>query len=646
VSLTDAVSSLSDYLNQSIKYLNTSVAASSQQQKVTPDGQLVNTLTNQTSTSTQNSLAQNPIASTATDTVNATVTSSVQALVSTAITKVNLTPIENATTQFFTLFAAATSFGTEVAMAFARNAGNNVIASLAQKDAMGKQIQALALQLYNTCATLLTGQPFFNQYLTSVTQAYQLLVTADSLLKGVASNLAPGTLPAPFYQSVQFNQAITQLTQAQALLLPPNNTPTTNITGLSSALTAAASLPAVQTAITNVKNVYTAGLTIPGLTLQLAYLALQYEILSVNVNADLNIYLRALSAYISSYKQSQAVNQATIDHINSGTSQLDNLIAQMNQVLSQSNGSPLNIGFKVQLSSYGTIWGVKLTAIIAWLKANPGAGSALLTQTSASVTAYTKSINTINAMGNLPVPGGGTVYRTNGEEDALTGIIMPIAKFITTANLLVATATSKNDVHAQYNAINFYMQTAAKGDAAIVAAIQPFLNTKTTLTGPVNIIVQQMLAYSNKLGLDRIAGLLTNGDVTNLFAATPATSTYAGAAVTGMNSVIANLQALPNATTQQISQMQSLRDQVQRQQTAQSVYAGRSAASTQQASIAQQQQTVASNKTLVTNAKQAAAQIDSTVAADPVMQTSDLLAPMVTPGQLPDAPDTQALLDA
>jgi hypothetical protein len=605
---------------------------------VTPDGQLKTSLENQTSTNTLNQLKQNPIINTAIDTANATITTVVQQSVRNAITKINLTPIQNATTQFFTLFASVTSFGTEVAMAFARNTGNNLITALAQKDAVSVKLEAEIVALYNACTVLLNGQPFFTNYLTNVAKAYGLIQTADNNLKNVAAKLAPNTLPSPRYQTLKFNLSITQLTQARDLLLPDTGTDVSNIragTLVSQALNSQ-----------SVKQVYAAALAIPGISLQVATLALQYEILSVNVNAYINTFQNALNDYITGYTQSNAVNQATIDHINSGTSQLDNLLAQMNAILSLNTGAATDVKFKIQLSSYGTIWGVTLTAIIEWLKMNPGAGSALLTQTSASVAAYTKARNQIMAMGNRTVPGGGTVFINQGSEDAFAGLVRPLAKFMTTANLIVATSNSKNDVRAQAKANQFYLQTARKGDAALVAALQPFLNTQTTLSGPVNAALQQMIGLSNKLGLDRIAGLLTNGDVKNLFAATPANATYAGAAIVGINSIITNLSALPNATSQQISNMESLRTQVQREQTAQATYAGRSAASTQQADIAQQQAKVATNKTLVTAAQRAAAQIDGTVSSDPVVQSSDILSTKVTPGQLPDAPDTTAQLNA
>lgn len=634
MSLLDSVNSLSDYLNQGIKAANKSATASSKREVATPDGQLKSALQNQTSANTLDQLKQNPILNTAIDTANQTITTIAQQSVRNAITKINLTPIQNATSQFFTLFASVTSFGTEVAMALARNTATNLKGALAQKDAIADKLDIEIMALYNACAIMLNGQPFFDGYLKAITQAYSLIQTADNNLKNVAQKLGPNTKPAPFYQVLKFNTSITQLTQARDLILPDRSA---NVNSIRS--TGAFISQQLQSQST--KNVYAAALSIPGITLQIGKLALQYEVASVNVNAYINTYVNALNDYIAGYTQSTSVNQATIDHITAGTSQLDNLLAQMNTILSQNTGSTTDVGFRTKLSTSGTTWGVSLTGIIEWLKLNPGAGSALLTKTTASVTAYTKSRALILAIGNKPFPGG-TVIVNHGQEDAFAGFMRPIAKLLTTANTIVATSNSKTDVRNQGNAVRGYIRTSKLLDAQILAAIQPFINTKTTVSGDVGKGLSQLLSFANKTGLDRLAGLLTNGNVKDLFSATPDTATFAGAAVVGINSVITNLQALPSATTQQISKMETLRDQVSREQKAKEQYAGRSAQSTQNSDTAQQQSKVQSNKVLVQSATEAAKQIDATAANDPVENTEIVLASKVTPGGLPSSSDAKA----
>jgi len=634
MSLLDAVNSLGDYLNQGLKATNNAATASTKRDMATPSGQLTTSLTNQTSTNTTDQLKTNPILTTAPDSAIGAISTTIQGMVSTAVTKVNLTPIQNASAQFFTLFASVTSFGTEVAMSLARNTGNNLKAALAKKDAISVQLDTEITALYNACSILLNGSPFFNAYLKAVTQAYILMVTADANLKDVAAKLAATFKPSPVYQTLKFNTSITQLTQARDLLLPP---PNTNVSGIRSGSLLSQVLP-----LQSLAQSFTAAVSIAGITLQIAKLALQYEVASINVNAYINTYLNALNDYIANYKQSPGVNQATIDHITAGTSQLDNLIAQMNQILTSITANPTNYSTSVQLNSYGTVWGVQLTAIIEWLKINPGAGSALLSQTTASVNAYNKSVALITAMGTRSFPGGKLIM-TAGQEDAFDGLMIPLAKLIQVANTLVVSFTSKAAFRTQVNSIHSYLQASRAADAQIVAAIQPFLSTKSTISGTVGQGISALTGFANKTGLDRMAGLLTNGNVKDLLTATPSTTTYSGAAVVAVNQVISTLQASPNSTTQQVSSLQTLRDTVQSKQKAQEQYAGRSAASTQGADIAAQQTQAQNDKTLVQTATIAAQQADATSDTDdPVEDTSKLLAPKVTPGGLPSSSDAKA----
>lgn len=635
MSLTDSVQQLEDYLNHTISSGNRLFTASANRSAAQPDGQLVSDLQKQTSSSTLDSLKNNPVVSTTIDTVNQAVTSIAQQVVTNAISKVNLTPIQNATQQFFTLFASVTSFGVEVAMQFARNTGNNAIAAIRQKSDTATQLDAEIVALYNACALLLNGQPFFDQYLKNIIQALALIQQADVNLKSMVTALQNPN--GPVYQARKFDLSVSQLTQAQNLILPNRGV------DVSSIRSATDFISSVITRQSN-QQAYAAAISIPGITLTIGKLILQYELQSVNVNAFLNTYLRALDDYIEGYKQSNSVNQATIDHLNAGISQIDALLVEMATILRQNTGSATDITFRAKLSSYGTKWGVTLAAIIAWLKLNPGAGSALLTQTSQSVAAYTRSVKLIGAIGDTKFTGG-TVFVNGGEEDAFKGLIPIAARIMLTANTIVVTSSnSRASVLAQARAVRNYCSTSKLIDGQIIAAITPFINTKTTLSGPVAQGVSTLIGFANKMGLDRIVGLLTNGDVKNLFAATPDTATYAGAAVVGINSILTTIKDSPNATDQQVSQIENLRDQVQREQKAQEVYTGRQAQFTEAQDNTAQQKKIDNSKTLVTTAKEAAKQVDADAANDPVNKTQVIMNAQVTPNQLPDAADMDAKL--
>lgn len=634
MSLSDAVSKLSDYLDDSISSANKSIKASSTRSAAQPDGVLKTQLQNQTSASTLDSLKQNPVANAAIDTVNQTVTTVAQQVVRNAISKVNFTPIQNATSQFFTLYASVTSFGTEVAMAFARNTCKNLVKAIADKEKTSQELEAQIVAMYNACAILLAGQPFFDQYLKNVIQAYDLMTTADANLKNVVKVL--DSLVSPKYQKVKFNTSITQLTQARDLILPDRGADVSSIQGVKTFVSDTINRQSN-------KNVYAAAISLPGITVQIGKLVLQYELQSIAVNALINTYVGVLEEYISGYSQSVSINKATIDHINSGLSQLDNLLAEMNTILSTNSGSTTDVKFRAKLSSYGIGWGVQLTGIIEWLKANPGAGSALLTQTGASVDAYNTSTALIAAMGDIPYTGG-VLFVNEGREDAFKSLAIPTTKLLVVANTIIATSTSKSNVRTMSQTVKNTLQAGRKSDAKILAAIQPFLNTKSTLSGAVDKAVQNLIGFSNKAGLDRLAGLLTSGSVKDIFSVTPDTATKAGAAVVGLNSILSTLSELPGATTQQINQLESLRNQVQREQKAQEVYAGRVAQLTEEKDAAQRQKKVDNDKVIVQSATETAKQLDATLGDDPAVRTEQMLTPQVTPGGMPSARDLKASL--
>ena len=538
MSLTDAVQALQDNLNQSIKALNSAATLDSNRSAKTDTGAVTTNLQTLTSSSATSSLAGNPILAAAGDTANQAITTIAQKVVQTAISKVNLTPIQNASQQFFTMFAQVATFGQEVAMELARNTGHNIVTAMAQKDAVSVQLETELTALGNACLILLNGSPFFNQYLQNVIKAYALIATGRQPTKKRGGN------PQEHLSAVQYSYLQQRPQQPEH--------------GQRSVATAEQRRH--QQHPLDWKSYFLNPQTAvecsshgrcpfdPRITLNVGKLILQYEVLTINVNAYINTYVNALSDYISGYPASASIYQATIDHLTAGTSQLDALLGQMGPILTNIAKNQTDTKSKVQLSSYGTLWGVSLTAIIAWLKLNPGAGAIQLDKTASSGQAYNKSVATITAIGNRAYPGG-TVFITAGEEDPITGFVRPSAKFMATANLIVVSSTNtRASVSQQVNNLKHYLEAARGVDAQIVQALQPFLNTKSTIGGSVGKALGQLIGFANKAGLDRIAGLLTNGNVKDLLSSTPATTTYNGAAVVGINSILTALNSSPNAT--------------------------------------------------------------------------------------------------
>lgn len=632
MSLSEAVAQLSDYLNNKMTEANSAALAGTNRAAGTPDGAMRSEMQTATSASTMASLSQNPVINTVVDTVNEAATTVAQQVVRDAITKINLTPIQNATQQFFTLFASITTFGTEVAMAFARNTGRNITQAVQDKQRISNELESEIVALYNACAILLNGQPFFDQYLQNVLRAYNLILSADNTLRTVVTALSHPTRPR--YHSRRVTDSINRLTEARDLILPDRGADVSSIRATGEFISSVIDRQSN-------RDVYAAAISIPGITLNIARLVVEYQVKSVELNALINTFAGVLNDYIANYQQSQSLNAATIAHLNAGITQLASLLDEMEAILSQNSNTATDIRFRAKLSSYGIQWGVKLTGTIEWLKANPGAGSALLTQTSDSVAAYNRSVANLGVIGNRTFSGG-TVFVTAGKEDAFRGLVPLTARILATANLIVATSQSRASVLTQATAVRRYLQNARVVDSQILTAIQPFMNTRSTLSEVVDRSVNQLIGVANTYGLDRLAGLLTSGNIKDVLSVTPDTATHAGAAVVGMNSILNTLRELPDATVQQVSQIETLRDQVMREQKAQEVYAGRSAQATADADEARRQQDTEDTEKLIETATEAAKQLDAEVAEDPTTKTEEAMGAQVTPGMAPSARDIRA----
>lgn len=632
MSLSDSVAQLSGYMNNKIADLNKSIQASEVRDKWQSDGMLKNQLKAQLSDSVLSTLGTNPIINATTDAVNQQVTTLAQGLVSSVIKKADLSPIQNATTQFFTMWANVSSFGVEVAMVLARNTASNIVKAIKEKDAIATKLDAEILALYNTCAILLSGQPFYNQYLKNLLKAYVLIGDADKKFKTVSSTLQNKSI----YSALVFKDGLSKLQQAQNLLIPPDS---------AKSVSTVRSLDDFTTVLANTQNaqaVYAAATAISSMTSRIAALTVEYEAAALKVNNLITTFKGCLTGYISSYQASSGINKATVDHINAGTSQLDNLLADMNAILTQNTMDPTDFTYKAKLTSYGLKWGVQVAAIVEWMKANPAAGAVLLNQTTSSVTAYKKALAALDGIKPVKFTGG-QYDATGGIENSVPNLSSPMSTLLLYANTIVVTHQSKADFSKRCQAMRSYTATSKSVDTRIVAALGPFIGTQTTLTGQVSETLGQLTAFANKNGLDRAAGLLISGDVSGLLALTPLDATYSAAAVSGLTNILSVMYANPATTAQQVSQIEALRTKVGRQQAADEAYANRQAKSSQGDAVAIQKAQVDEDKNVVKTAVLAAEQFDSAVSADTVTQSTKLLAPQVTPNSLPDPADLIAL---
>jgi hypothetical protein len=565
---------------------NASIAAAENRDKTNPNSVLTSTTQNNVAASTQASLANNPIIASSVDSINKVVTTTTQGLAAGLTRTITgaLKPLQSASDAYFTTLALVSTASVEIAMELARGNASLIVSRIAQKETIITQLKTEATALYNAVSTILQSQPFLTPYVAQLLAAYNDIVTADQDLKSVVAALETS---APYYNDTLFNAALSLLTTAQALILPGSVSDTSQVrTGTPNT---ANNTP------TGPKQAVATALVIPGISEQIAKLMVQYAVITEEINLLISLYLVALSSFISTYKRNPNVDLATINHINSATSQLDSLLASMKVYLFPTDAQKANPLFPVQLTSNATTWGLKLAAIIQWLKVNPGAASQSLNVTGQSVTLYNKSIANLNAQGNITY-NTATLLVTAAQENVLnTG--EQVARFLFDANTVLATRQNPRNVLAEMQQFLDLMSASHELDQNIISYLTPFINTPNELIAGAKSVVSNLSGAAKSLGFDRVGDLIAKGDISNLFATNAATATYVGAALVGVRGIISTVSSNPNATDQDMAKLNAVSTDLSSQNAVKQVDASRSATDTTATYAAQTSaQTAATNQ--------------------------------------------------
>ena len=386
-SLSDAVKMMEDYLTQQSSDTAKLVSSAGLSDKGDPLGQARNTVTNNAIAQVKAQIETNPIAQMGIDTANQMATTLVQKLVTDAFTKVNVSPIQNAVQNFFQAWASVSTLESEVAMELARNTANNINNLLTQKAKIVGEIQNELTALHNACIIILNSTPFFDAYLKDLVSAYQILVGAETKFKNVVKVLQQSQR----YRNREFDSAVADLGRAQTLILPDRNADVSSIRGVQDLISSTIGRQTNQQA-------RAAAVSIPGISLKIGQKVIEYTRVTTDINLLLNTYADALDGFIASFQRNGNIDQVTIDHINAGITQLADLINGMNSTLFPNLQitpafDPTQITYGPKLSAEATGWGIKLQAIIEWMKLNPGKGSQTLDVTSNSVAQYINSKN-------------------------------------------------------------------------------------------------------------------------------------------------------------------------------------------------------------------------------------------------------------
>lgn len=538
-------SDIQDYLNQNQTQSDASIAAAQNRDKVTPSGALNFGTATTVSNNTTLALGNNPIIATGTDIINSVVTTTTQNLVKGALKTATgaLKPLQTASDAFFTGLALASTASVEICMELARGNARLIVTNINKKEAIITQLNTEATALYNAVAIILNSQPFFTPYFNQLIAAYQDISQADTDMKVIVAQLRSPT--RPFYNNVLFDAAIKLLNQAEGLILPDR---TANTSSIRSTVLSTAS-----NSIAQAKDAAAAASTIPGISAQIAKLMVQYASLTLEINGLIALFLTALNSFISTFKRNSNIDNATINHLNSGISQLDDLLGKMNPLLFPTPTVRGNALYPANVTTNATSWGITLQSIIQWLLINPGAASQNLNITGASVQAYNQAVALLNGYGNRTF-GNATLLVSASQENFLnTG--NQVVQILFDANTVLATTKNPRNVLAEMQKFINLLQAAHSLDGDIVNALSPFIKTSNNLVTGANRVISDLTKTARGLGFDRVGNLLSKGDIANLFTTDATTATYVGAALGGVRAITEAVNKNPNATDQDKAQL-------------------------------------------------------------------------------------------
>ncbi len=611
--LGESVKLLEDYLNERSKDAARLISVDKTNSLTGPEGASQNFIQSTAVQNAMKTMVQNPVVNMGIDTLNQAVTGAVQNMLRQAVDKIDLSPIAAATQSVFQYITMASTLQEEFAMEMARNTARNIVKLSNQKKELITKMQSEITALYNACVILLNSRPFFSQFLVDLIQAYNLLSTAESKFNDVLRGMLPAKDPsitrAPIYRKGVFESGLKDLAAARDLILPPNDADITSVRDLQDFSSSVIDRKTNQQA-------KAAALSIPGMTLKIGQYMIEYVRLTTEINLLLNTFSDALDGYIESLNRSSNMYATAYDHIAAGNSQIAALRNDMRATLlvdlpeNQRQLEYAKANYPPRVSSAAVTWGPRATAALEWMKLNP-AGKALetLQKTATSVDAYTTAKTKIKALKDRPYSGG-TLKVTEGRENSADAVTL-VARLMILTNSIVAFQNSAADVASRFRQVRNHFNTSSLLCDDIINAVQPFINTKSQLAAPAQEAVNSILGIANKYGLDRIAGLISDGGVRELFNITPDTSTFVGTALISINSILDALKQDPGVTEQQTSAFEQLADRVRREKTTQEIEASRSSSATLEKAVAQTKAKEESDRQTVETAKATAQQVDS-----------------------------------
>jgi hypothetical protein len=447
-----------------------------------------------------------------------------------------------------TITTIVTTASVDIALELVAQNAKLILQELNNKDAIIAKIIVEIRTLNNLVATVLGGLPTFEQYLKDLIRAYNLIVAADTDLKSIVTTLQKQKK----YNARLFKRSYDNLVTARGLILPKGSGPPLRINEF---------LDSLVTRSTG-KEALAAMMAIPGATQKLASLMLQYSKSVLEINGLIIIFLSALDKFIAAFKRNDAVDQATIDHINSAIKQLDALLQDMKVELFPTDGRDKRAGYAPNVTAAAAGWGVRLATVIEWLARNPSVGSSILDLTKDNVLKYNFSVAQLKKLNDRK--NGLATLKVSQAQENIIDTAKQIGRLMITANTAAVPTKTKFQISNEFKQANDLMGASLLLSGDIRRALEPFVTAQSAFSRDVAAITGSLTKVFDDIGLKRGSDLLKKADFGNFFQLTPATATYAGAAAAGIGLLMKTVSNSTSVTDQDYGKLSEMKDNFDR----------------------------------------------------------------------------------
>lgn len=535
---------------------------------------------------------------------------------------------QDLTDGYFAAVTLASTAHVEVIMEIARINARTIVKLIEQKNTLISEMKNDIEDIYRAMTTILRANPFFDDYFKQLLDAYSKILSSQADLKSVVKTLRN----VHKYNKILHDRAITRLEAARGEMQPPSTVkvesmlkgiPLEEIADFFTQTPLGVAVVATVTGKKSGMEALAAALTIPVISARMGERYIRYTSLTVEINLLITHFITALDEFISQYKRNDNIDQAAINHIQAGISQLDTLLSDMKVQLFPATPKKSQL-YQAEVTTAATGWILRLDTTIEWLKNNPAKTAESLDVTGESVSRYRKAVATLEAIGDIK-HGLATLTVKEAQEDLVKTTAL-VGKLLLQANVVIATQTPPQDIKLMVFQLRDIFSAASDLDKKIVDALTPFINTPFELLNNANKVVNQLLKISKDLGLDRATDLLQKADIKSFYAMNAQTATYTGAAVVGLDTIIGALRAKPGATDSDVQKCQVIRDDVARRNETQKVESQRSSATSTDRYVAKQKLALASDEADADSAKNVANQQDPEISNGPVTQANKVVA--------------------